>query len=79
MNIYAAKLDAAVPKCVTQLLERVTSFTHSRGRGRMGDWNVGIIEELECWKNGTKLLTLSGICNADHNTGQFAIVQINPD
>jgi hypothetical protein len=24
-------------------------------------------------------LTLSGICNAAHNTGQFAIVQINLD
>ena len=45
MNIYAAKLAAGVPKCVTQLLERVTSFTHWAGRvegwknGRMEGWN----------------------------------------
>jgi hypothetical protein len=40
MNIYAAKLAAGVPKCVTQLLERVTSFTHW---GRE-EWNVGRVE-----------------------------------
>jgi hypothetical protein len=47
MNIYAAKLDAAVPKCVTQLLERVTSFTHwEEGRnGRMECWNDGMMED----------------------------------
>jgi len=43
MNIYAAKLDGWVPKCVTQLLERVTSFTHWAGRGRMEEWNDGML------------------------------------
>jgi len=57
MNIYAAKLDAGVPKCVTQLLERVTSFTHWAGkRGRMEEFDPdsyrGCNSTMEEWKNG---------------------------
>jgi hypothetical protein len=66
MNIYAAKLDAGVPKCVTQLLERVTSFTHWGRRGEecdnstMRQFDNG---RMECWNGGRMERNLPGLQN----------------